>query len=423
MQTTDSTPLVSDSAYQALETLPLVEAQSRMAACRAHLSRLVPQAGGLLLTSRLNIYYLTGTLGNGLLWLPLNAAPVLLLRKGMARARMESPLEHIVPYRSFADIAPLCEAAGSPLCPTMAVEMGAMSWAMARLFQARVPHNFVPGDAVISLARSVKSPWELDKLREAGRRQRLVLEELLPEHIHAGMTENEIARQCINLYLAHSHGGMERMSAPGEEVFFGHIAAADSGNYPHYYNGPMGFRGIHPALPCLGSQTVWQPNSPLCVDFAFSYQGYITDKTQCYWPGAASSLPLAAQKAFELCQAVQEQAASQLRPGVLPSAIWSDTLALVADFDRAEKTTFAQGFMGLGENQVPFLGHSIGLSIDEQPVIAHKFDAPLEQGMVLALEPKIGLPGWGMVGIENTFEISPLGGQSLTGQGKLVALP
>lgn len=70
--------------------------------------------------------------------------------------------------------------------------------------------------------------------------------------------------------------------------------------------------------------------------------------------------------------------------------------------------------MGLGENAVPFLGHSLGLTIDEYPAIAEGFDMPLEKGMVVALEPKIGIPGFGMVGVEDTFEVTEAGGCVLT---------
>ena len=81
----------------------------------------------------------------------------------------------------------------------------------------------------------------------------------------------------------------------------------------------------------------------------------------------------------------------------------------------ASKSPWYHGFMGLNGNKVQFLGHGIGLAIDEYPVIAKGFDAPLEEGMVLAIEPKIGLPGIGMVGTENTFEVTSGGGKSLTG--------
>ena len=72
--------------------------------------------------------------------------------------------------------------------------------------------------------------------------------------------------------------------------------------------------------------------------------------------------------------------------------------------------------MGLPENKVGFVGHGIGLAVDEYPVLAKGFDQPLEEGMVMAVEPKVGLQGLGMVGIENTFEVTKGGGKSLTGE-------
>jgi Xaa-Pro aminopeptidase len=38
--------------------------------------------------------------------------------------------------------------------------------------------------------------------------------------------------------------------------------------------------------------------------------------------------------------------------------------------------------------------------------------------MVFALEPKKGIPDVGLVGIENTFIVTPQGGLSITGKSK-----
>lgn len=394
---------------------------------RTHLATSAPDAVGLLVFSRLNIYYLSGTMANGVLWLPAVAnstvidpdsapPPVLLVRKGIERARMESPLTDILEFRSYKDIPTLLAQTGAALpmanvrsSALVAAEMGGLSWAMASMLQERLPLRFVSGDSALDAARAIKSPWEMAKLRTAGARHYQALHDILPQHIRPGMSENDIARLCINSFLELGHGGQLRMSGHGEEVFVGHVAAADSGNYPHYFNGPMGFRGIHPAQPCLGGGTLWTPGSPLLVDMAFCFEGYATDKTQIFWAGRPDSMPDNARRAYELCVEIHNRAASALRPGVLPSDIWRDALNLV------EKSSFSEGFMGLGGNKVPFLGHGIGLAIDEKPVIAHSFDQALKEGMVLALEPKIGLPGWGMVGLENTFAVSPYGGESLTG--------
>jgi len=65
---------------------------------------------------------------------------------------------------------------------------------------------------------------------------------------------------------------------------------------------------------------------------------------------------------------------------------------------------------------VKFPGHGIGLVIDEVPVIAEKFKDPLEENMTLAIEPKKGIQGVGMVGVENTFIVTKKGGKCITGE-------
>jgi Xaa-Pro dipeptidase len=72
--------------------------------------------------------------------------------------------------------------------------------------------------------------------------------------------------------------------------------------------------------------------------------------------------------------------------------------------------------MGYGTRKAQFLGHGVGLLVDEIPVIARGFDEPLQEGMTIALEPKKGVKGVGMVGIENTFVVTPGGGRSITGR-------
>ena len=93
-------------------------------------------------------------------------------------------------------------------------------------------------------------------------------------------------------------------------------------------------------------------------------------------------------------------------PGAVPEEIFLELWPTVPE-------EFAEGFMNGGK----FLGHSIGLVMDESPVLARGFRAPLEAGMTFACEPKIALPGIGVVGTENTYEIVSHGpARSLTGQ-------
>ena len=153
--------------FAAVETVPAEELALRWARCRTLLDRHLPEAGGLLVFSRVAIYWLTGHLGNGLFWLPREGAPVLLCRKGEARARLESPLETIFPFRSYRDVRGLLEQAGSPLAPVAACEMSGLPWSFGLKLEQELDHGtrLVPGDTVLALGRMKKTAWELDKLR------------------------------------------------------------------------------------------------------------------------------------------------------------------------------------------------------------------------------------------------------------------
>jgi len=80
------------------------------------------------------------------------------------------------------------------------------------------------------------------------------------------------------------------------------------------------------------------------------------------------------------------------------------------------KSEYKSNFMGAPGRTVPFIGHGVGLNINEMPVIAKGFNDPLEMNMTIAIEPKIGLDGIGMVGSENTYLVTESGGISLTGE-------
>ncbi|MDO9631157.1 MAG: M24 family metallopeptidase, partial [Humidesulfovibrio sp.] len=243
-----------------------------------------------------------------------------------------------------------------------------------------------------------------------GERHHMGLYDILPKLIRPGMSEREIAHLAWGVFFELGHQGVLRMSAFGEEAFLGHVSAGDSGNYPSSFNGPLGLRGEHPAAPVMGyAGHLWQPGHPLGLDIGFQLEGYHTDKTQTYWAGKAGSIPVEVASAHSFCVDVQAWLAENLRPGALVSELYAHCAAW------AVKAGFGEGFMGLGENKVPFLGHGIGLAIDGYPAIAKGFDRPVERGQVFALEPKHGIPGLGMVGVENTFEVTDSGAVCITG--------
>ena len=388
------------------------ELASRQDRCRKLLHQYIPQAQGILVFSRLNIYYFSGSFANGVFWLPITGESILFCRRGDERAKIESPINHIYSFKSYKDLKTIFNDLGYSLPKIVAAEMNGLSWALSNNLTKHLPAQlFVPADKIIGMCRAKKSEWELSKIREAGSKHNKCLTKLLPPFLHNGISELEISHKISELFFSEGHLGILRMENYGEEVFLGHISVGDSANYPSVFNGPVGLKGVHPASPYMGSAEVkWTAGKPLTIDNGFNLAGYITDKTQVYWLGENNNMPINAIKAHNFCIDLQNEIAELLRPGTLPSEIWSHCLA------KAERSEWRDGFMGWGKNKVFFVGHGIGLAIDEYPALAKGFDLPLVEGMTLAVEPKIGIPGFGMVGVENTFEVTTEGGKCLTGE-------
>jgi len=390
---------------------PSQEIESRWKRYKEFLRQYLPQAEGAFIFSRLNIFYFTGTFANGVLWLPIEGEPLLFCRRGAERAQIESPLKNIVPFSSYGDIEKTFTDFAMILPSKVAAEMNGLPWSLSKSLGKYLPHvEFLPGDKLIAMTRAIKSEWELELLREAGKKHHKCLTQLLPPLLHEGMGELQIAHRLSEVFYSEGHQGILRMETFGEEVFLGFVSIGDSANYPSFFNGPVGLRGAHPAVPYMGAEEIaWNPESFLIIDNGFVWGGYHTDKTQVYWLGDKSSIPESVQRAHDFCVEMQAMVAEQLKPGAIPSQLWNRCEEL------ASKSPWSDGFMGLENNKVDFVGHGIGLAIDEYPVIAQGFDLPLEEGMVLAVEPKIGFPGVGMVGTENTFEVTKDGGKALTG--------
>lgn len=392
------------------EHIPQEELRTRRERCLEQLAARSPDAGGLLAFSRPAIYYFTGFMSAGVFWMPREGKPLLMIRKGLERAALEAPHTAVAQYRSYTDLSSLAAAHGTPFTAVAAAEQSALPWTLADALQRHLPEvSFVPGDTVLSRTRAVKTPFELGKMREAGARHAKGMEEMLPKRICPGMTELEISLEVMAVLFSLGSLGINRMNAFGEELLLGKISAGDNGNYPSAYNGPVGGRGAHPSLPNLGSPEVWKEGGMLIVDVGFNHEGYLSDKTLCYFAGRRTDIPAKARKAHDACMAIERAVAERLKPGSIPHELY----ALAADM--AGTAGFADGFMGAGANKVPFLGHGIGLCVDEWPVLAPRFSTPLEAGMVIAVEPKIGLPGIAMVGSENIWEVTTSGGRCLSG--------
>ncbi len=123
--------------FEALEIIPREELEMRWKRVREILDKYQPESGGLMLLSRVHIYWASGHFATGVFWLPREGEPSLFIRKGIERAKIESLVKNIFSYRSFSDIINILKEAGEPLPDVFSIEMGGVLWSMGKLIEKK----------------------------------------------------------------------------------------------------------------------------------------------------------------------------------------------------------------------------------------------------------------------------------------------
>ena len=386
------------------DKVPRDELKSRMNRFRAGMNKSHPGWEMAAIFGKVNLYYFTGTMQDGVLLIPSNDDAVFWVRRSCERALAESQFPDIRQMRSYRDAA----AATDDLPQTIFVETELVTLGLIERFRKHFGFIDVKSlDYVLGMVRAKKSNYEISLMEKSGKIHRRVLEERVPEIVREGMSELDFALKLYSLMMEEGHHGVARFGMFDTEILVGQIGFGESSIYPTYFNGPGGAAGLGPAVPLLGSRERKLKRGDLIfADTGSGYHGYHTDKTMTY--AFKEPLPVEAVEAHNGCLEVQDRIASLLRPGAVPSEIYRDVMESL-DKD------FMKNFMGYGDRTVNFLGHGVGLLVDEIPVIAAGFDEPLVENMVFAVEPKKGVNGVGMVGVENTFVVTPSGGRCITG--------
>ncbi|WP_032566493.1 M24 family metallopeptidase, partial [Bacteroides fragilis] len=188
------------------------------------------------------------------------------------------------------------------------------------------------------------------------------------------------------------------------EIFMGSVLTGDNAAYPSPYDFALGGEGLDPALPGGLNKTPLKEGQSVMVDLGGNFNGYMGDMSRVFSVGKLSD---EAYTAHQVCLDIQEAVSSMAQPGVVCEDLYNAAINIVT------KAGFADKFMGISQ-QAKFIGHGIGLEINEAPVLAPRMKQELEPGMVFALEPKIVIPGVGPVGIENSWAVTPEGVEKLT---------
>lgn len=383
-------------------TVPAEELNHRIQALQHQLAHTDTDA--VLILQKADLYYFSGTIQQAYLYVPAVGEPLLMVYKSRERARAESNLTLVDPLNSPKEIPDILKRHGSKLPQRLGMELDVLPTAQYFNFKSLFPDTEITDIShTIRMLRAVKSAYELELMRQAAAFSDQVAA-IVPQLLRVGMTELELAGQIEAEARRLGHQGVTRMRLWGNELFYGHLLSGASGAVPSYLSSPTGGTGTSPAVAQSAGFRKIQSNEPILVDYMFAHQGYLSDHARIFSIGdLAGDLAQAHLAMLEL----QGKLKTEIRPGVMAGQIYDSALAF------CESRGYEDFFMGVGPQRIRFVGHGIGIELDEFPFLNQGQDMSIQAGMTIALEPKLIFPGRGVVGIENTHVVTEDGLEQL----------
>ncbi len=362
---------------------PRDEYETRLARIRREME--ASSTDAILLSDNANIYYLTGRVFAGYAYVPLKGMPVYFVRRPV-----ELEGDGIVYIRKPEEIT---ESIGMSAPASIGLELDVTPYStvtrLAKVFPGSELKNASP---VMRAVRAVKTPLALKMLRESGAKHTRVYKRI-PGLFQEGMSDYDLQVSIEHLSRMQGCLGQFRISGDTMELYMGNVLAGRNADSPSPYDFAMGGAGMDPSLPVGADGTLITPDTTVMVDINGNYNGYMTDMTRVFALGTLDPL---AVKAHQCSIDIHHALCDMMRPGTPAKALWEKAEEIVM------KADLKPYYMGHRQH-AGFIGHGVGIEINELPVIAPRSRDILQEGNVIALEPKFVIPKVGAVGIENTY--------------------
>jgi Xaa-Pro aminopeptidase len=357
----------------------------------------------VLIIQNTDLFYFSGTIQKGYLLVPAHGEALLLAQKDYERALRESPLR-CVRIESIRDLSHSLQAYGLE-GKRVAMELDVIPVNVFNRIRGLFKHWEVSDiSSEIKEIRSVKSDFEIEQVKRSGR----IIDEVFSQarhHIREGVAEFAVDGVLGSIGRSEGHQGFLRMRGLNQEMMNIHVLAGESGSTPSFGDSPLGGWGLSPATAQGSSSRKIVRNEPVMIDYGGGFNGYVTDETRTFVIGKLKD-PLL--KAYEVALEIVEGMESFVLPGISPIQIYEQAI------ERAARAGLADHFMGYGDGKVAFVGHGLGLEINEWPIVGRGYRKPLQEGNVFAFEPKFIFPGEGAVGIELDYVVRKNGLERVT---------
>lgn len=358
-------------------------------------------AGALLVSSNANIYYSALQFFRGYTYIPAEGDPIFFVIKPLGLAEQ---LPGGIQIRKPEEIPAKLGERGIAIPETVGFEYDTMTYSdIERLRKALSPAEAVNGTPWLRKARMVKTPLEIKMMEYDGIHQVEAYRHFTKAY-REDMTDVEFQIEMERILRLEGCLGFSRVSGSLMEINMGSVVNGDNADVPTPYEFTMGGEGVDPSLPGGACGKTMKPGTTVMVDMCGAFNGYQTDLTRVWRIGTVSEL---AEKAHHCSIRILRHLEKVGVPGFPCAEMYNQALQIV------EEEGLKEYFMG-HHQQAAFIGHGVGIELNEMPVLTARSKDVLEENMTIAIEPKFVIPGVGAVGPENTYQVTPEGLRNLT---------
>ncbi len=345
-----------------------------------------------------DVYYFTGTAQNATLVVPAVSESALFVKKYLPRAKSETDMSDVKKCDSPSEISKwLLDRSNTKKEITIGIEKDVLPAYWLEKIKSLLPKaTFKDISQNIRWLRSVKSENEIQCIKKAANLLDRIFD-CIPRWLRLDMTELELAAKIEYELRIGGHQGHIPVRGFNSFIHFGNVLFGKNSAVRGAFDGPTCGSGLYNASPKGAGWNKLKAHEPVFVDIVAGISGYIADGTRIYSIG---SLPDELVSAHNICLSIQQSITETPIAGIACEIPGIVAKCIVEEHNLSDK------FMGPYDDQAAFVGHGVGLEIDELPVLAPGNKHFIPENSVVALEPKFVFHNLGTVGIENVWHIT-----------------
>jgi len=360
---------------------------------------------GVFLTHRPDYYYFSGSAQDAWLYVSLEHAPLLFVKRYLPRAVAESPSTQIVPVHSVTEIPQIIKDSHGGFPKTMGLAFDLVPVRDFRFYQSLFfGCTWQDATPLIMSCRAIKSEYELGIMLDVAKISGRVFE-FVARDLEPGIRETDLAGRIEAFARTQGHSGRLQTRHYRSVGFSFHIMGGDAGGQAGALDSPVCGTGMYTAYPFGAGARVIEKNDPVLIDLGTMAFGYHMDESRMFVAGKMDSqADDASRAAIDILFHVKDA----MKPGVAMKTIFQMSVTM------ADKLGYGEQFLGLPGLKSKFLGHGLGLELVEDPIISKGRGTVLEPGMVFAVEPKFIFKDRFAAGIESVIQITDKGSRFLS---------